>query len=145
MTDLILSLIFIIGLTFSGWYFATGNYSFDEVTIYQLWCSKDRVNGECRAEEEAANPVTYKALVDHQTVMYWYDGGEPTKLENCVVRDYENWSCEIHENGSFYKTYMIDGYIHEDYTNKTKDHFYQGPRWKWTLLNLKMKFNKSAK
>ena len=65
------------------------------------------------------------------------------KVDNKFYIDLE--LSQLNENGSFYKTYMIDGYIHEDYTNKTKDEFYQGPRWKWTLLNLKMKFNESAK
>jgi hypothetical protein len=139
MTDFILSLALILSLTFGGWYFATSNAFSDEVTVYNLWCSKERVNGECLEKEEAANPIRYKAFVQQQTVMYWFEGDKPTKLNNCVVRDYQNWSCESHVGERFYNTYMIDGYIHEDYSQKVTSLFYQGPRWKWLLLNLKMK------
>jgi len=137
MTNLISTAILILIVTFLGWYYASSDIFSDEVTVYNLWCSKERIDGKCLGKEEPANPITYKALVDQQTVIYWFEGGALTKLDNCAVKDSENWSCE---SGSYHH-YMINGIYHEDYPHKVKSTFYQGPRWKWTFLYLKMRFN----
>lgn len=136
MTNFISTFLLILILSCVGWYYATSDVFSDEVTVYNFWCPEERVNGECLGKEELANPIKYKALVDQQTVMYWFNGSRLTKLNNCVVKDYENWSCEEGR----YKTYMINGVIRGDYDHKV-ELFYQGPRWKWVLLDFKKKIN----
>lgn len=126
-------LIILIG---SFWLWNNGSVS-DGITKYQAWCSTPLVNNECTGKEEIANPVSFKANEEQQTVIEWYEKSAPTKLHNCAVRDYENWSCETKDADSYFKKSMIDGeYTEESSSSKyyEKSIFYIVPKWKWYLI-----------
>ena len=101
-----------------------------EIMVYQGWCSTPISDAKaCRGNEESANPVTYKALSDNQTVIYWFEGRAPDRLTNCAVRDAKNWSCG---QGEGFSTTMIEGRISE--TSKFGVIFYQVPKYRWYWL-----------
>ena len=112
-----------------------------EVTVYSGWCSEARQNSKCKAKEEAANPTTYKAIVDQQTVVYWIGDGEPSKMTPCAVRDAKNWSCQVGSGSNWFpdaKTAMVDGALIKSGGGGFDGLFYQVPKWRWWWLKLNM-------
>jgi hypothetical protein len=109
-----------------------------EVTIYRAFCKTQRVQGTCKFDnEETANPQSFKAYPDQQSVIYWIGDSAPTKYSNCAVRNTINWHCTI---GPRMEYSMVDGIYVETldfpFTPST-DLFYQVPRWRWWLLEVK--------
>ena len=102
----------------------------NEIAVYQGWCPRLRTEaGVCQVGEESANPVTYKASPETQSVVYWFKDHAPSRMTNCAVRDAKNWSCN---QGEEYSTAMVDGRLAE--TSKLGPMFYQVPKYKWYWL-----------
>ena len=107
----------------------------NEITVYNMFCTKGRVNGECKSEEQTANPTSFKVYPEQQSVVTWIGDGPVTRFENCAVRDVTNWHCR---NGHFEHT-MTDGeYIDsaEPPFTGISNLFYQAPRWRWWMVKL---------
>ena len=133
-------LIFIV-FCIAVWLFTDSAPFRSEVTVYFGSCTEARQNSKCKAKEEAANPATYKAIVDQQTVVYWIGDGEPSRMTPCAVRDAKNWSCQIgNGNGLFpdAKTAMVDGALIKTGRGDLDEFFYQVPKWRWWWLKLNM-------
>jgi hypothetical protein len=119
-----------------------------EVKVYHGFCTGKYENSICDSKEEGANPITYKALIEQQRVIYWNDtGGLLNSHSNCTVRNSRNWKCDADadENGvPKYQWQMIDG----DYTEIVRGSlgitsvFYQIPKWKWWWLRIAGNFSK---
>jgi hypothetical protein len=107
----------------------------NEITVYNMFCTTDRVKGVCKGEEQTANPSSFKVYPDQQSVVTWTGDGPVTRYDHCAVRDVTNWRCQ---NGHFEHT-MTDGEYTEDaeppFTPMTKI-FYQAPRWHWWTVKL---------
>lgn len=119
------------------------NFFDSEVTVYNMFCTKGRVNGACASIEETANPTTYKVLVDQQSVVYWIDHGAPVRFPYCAVRNVQNWSCK-YETGNEIpeREYtMTDGYFSETEKDGTigGSIFYQVSGWHWWSIWLAQK------
>ena len=132
------------GLMFCAWNWSDRFPFRDEFTVYLGFCPKERVGGVCPVAEEAANPTTYKVLVDQQAVVYWVGDGAPSKLEHCAVRDSRNWSCQIGDGKEAdIRRQLADGEYGEVVFNSTLARppaiFYQVPKWKWWMLHVGMK------
>lgn len=114
-----------------------------EVTVYNGFCPKPRVNGKCAAGEETANPTTYKASAELQAVVYWSANGPPRKYEKCVVRDAKNWTCPALEtDGTSNAEYrMIDGEFRPSGFSFDSP-FYQVPKWEYYLIKLNKRGDK---
>ncbi|MGY3441123.1 hypothetical protein [Bradyrhizobium sp. USDA 4473] len=107
----------------------------NEVTVYTMFCTKDRVNGVCTGEEQTANPTTFKVYPEQQIVVSWVGEGPVTRMENCAVRDVSNWHCR---NGHFEHTMTDGSYLsaaEEPFVGFSKL-FYQGSRWRWWMTKL---------
>lgn len=131
--SLVLGLL--VAATLLAW-FLFGHAPFaSEITVYQAWCPSARnAAGVCNSGEEAANPVTYKASPDTQTVVYWFKGGAPSSMTHCAIRDARNWSCN---KDSPYATSMVNGEL--TYSSVLGQPFYQVPKYKWYWLWLQTK------
>ena len=73
-----------------------------EITSYPLLCDKPLVGGDCHGKITPLNRSTYKVFTSSQQVVYWTPGisDRPVRLEQCAVRDAENWKCRLpHEQG----------------------------------------------
>ena len=103
----------------------------NEITVYQMFCTGEgRKDGKCKSKEETANPITYRAFVDQQTVIYWFEHSAPTRMRNCAVRDAKNWSCQLDDRWQTeYK--MIDGALGKTSDNPIQPIFYQASKWRW--------------
>jgi hypothetical protein len=77
----------------------------NEITVYNMSCTKGRVNGECKSEEQTANPTSFKVYPEQQSVVTWIGDGPVTRSENCAVRDVTHSYCR---NGHF-EHIMTDG------------------------------------
>jgi hypothetical protein len=106
-----------------------------EITVYNLFCTKERVNGACKGEEQTANPTSFKVYADQQSVVSWVGDGPVMRYEQCAARDVSNWSCQ---NGHF-KHIMANG----EYTDTAEwpflpvtTTFYPAPRYRWWWLKL---------
>lgn len=88
-----------------------------EVTAYSVTCTNGLPkNGKCESEEKTVYPVTYKAVVEQQSVDYWFDANDaPQHLRHCTVRDAQNWSCYLNNTGTEWR--MVDGQF-SDSANK---------------------------
>ena len=133
---------FWVGLVFSLWNWSDRLPFATEVTVYHGFCPKPRVNSVCEQGEEAANPTTYKALVDQQAIVYWTGGSAPSKLERCAIRDAHNWSCRLGtrraDDVDEIKWILNDGDFSETVDPlgvRVASIFYQVPKWRWWLLN----------
>lgn len=103
-----------------------------EITVYQAWRPRARTaEGVCTSGEEAANPATYKASPDTQTVVYWFKGGAPSSMAHCAVRDARDWSCN---QDSSYAISMVDGQL--IYSGSLAQPFYQVPKYRWYWLSI---------
>jgi hypothetical protein len=50
-----------------------------EVTVYNMFCKTQRIQGQCKADEEqTANPESFKVYPDQQSVIYWIGDSAPT-------------------------------------------------------------------
>jgi hypothetical protein len=115
-----------------------------ETTVYRLFCTGALTQGKCNAKEETANPSTYKAFVDQQTIVYWFENSPgPKRLQHCAIRNAKNWSCQLGnqlEDNPRYEWQMIDGQLRENGpTALSRDLFYQVPKWRWWLVWLEEK------
>ena len=115
----------------AGLWLAFDNAPFaSEIVVYQGWCPTARSEaGTCPAGEQSANPVTFKAFPETQSVVYWYKNQAPSRMTKCAVRDAENWSCN---EGEGYLSAMVDGRISE--RTGLASMFYQVPKYKWYWL-----------
>lgn len=105
-----------------------------EITVYQMFCiGEGRKGNKCESKEETANPITYKAIVEQQTVVYWFEKSAPTRLRDCAVRNAKNWSCR--RGDTFQTEYkMIDGTLSETSESPAQPIFYPAPKWHWWLV-----------
>jgi hypothetical protein len=112
-----------------------------EVTVYLAFCPGGRTSGQCKANEEYANPTTYAANADSQNVVYWSWGTAPRRYSQCAVRNAWNWSCPLGSPADPTPAYvqMIDGQIDERFRLSKEELFYQVPKWYWWLLRLTSK------
>lgn len=106
-----------------------------EVTVYSMFCTKERVNGICNGEEQTAIPTSFKVYPDQQSVVSWVGDGPVIRYGRCAVRDVSNWSCD---NGHF-KHSTING----EYTETAEwpflpvtTTFYPAPRYRWWWVKL---------
>lgn len=112
-----------------------------EVTVYKMFCKTERVQGNCKADEEqTAIPQSFKVYPNQQSVVYWIGDGAPTKYGNCAVRDTINWRCTMTRPGQVRMEYaMVDGTYIETldlpFISSTVT-FYQVPRWRWWWLKM---------
>jgi hypothetical protein len=88
------------------------------VTVYPAHCEGELVqrvgaNPYCRGK--VTSPLSrFQFTVDHQTVVEtWPDPTfppvPPTKLQNCAVKDAENWHCATGAAGTQFHELMSDG------------------------------------
>jgi hypothetical protein len=112
-----------------------------EVTVYNMFCKTQRIQGQCKADEEqTANPQSFKVYPDQQSVIYWIGDSAPTKYSNCAVRDTINWRCTQGRSGEARMEYsMVDATYGETldfpFIPSTAT-FYQVPRWRWWWLKM---------
>lgn len=128
--------------------FFLGGYLFNEwlgteVTLYKMFCTKGRVDGVCKSEEQTANPTTYKVFVEQQVVIYWVGDSSPVRLPFCAVRDARNWSCK-YETGSEIprrEYIMSNGNYYEVGEPRLlgSDPFYTVSAWRWWSVWLAQK------
>lgn len=85
-------IVLLILVSIAGWYF--GDRFGNETTVYRAFCAGNRENLECKSGEETANPTTYKAIIEQQTVVYWTGDSHPYRFRFCAVRDARNWACK---------------------------------------------------
>jgi hypothetical protein len=130
-----LMLLVIIGI--AGWPLVERMRN--EITVYKF-CTDGRVNGVCNSkEEQTANPTTYKAFPDLQSVVYWTGDGPPSRFTSCAVRDVSNWTCHYGragESGRVEYT-MTDG-NYSEYAEApmfaSTTLFYPVSRWRWWMV-----------
>ena len=67
-----------------------------EVTAYPLLCAAPLAANSCVKVELVLNRETFKVFPSTQKVVYWTPGvrDTPTSLEECSVRDANNWACK---------------------------------------------------
>lgn len=107
-----------------------------EITVYNMFCTKERVNGVCKGQEQTANPTSFKVYPDQQSVVSWVGDGPVIRYERCAVRDVSDWSCD---NGHF-RHIMANG----EYTDNADPPFtavatifYAVPRCRWWWVRLR--------
>ena len=68
-----------------------------EVTVYPLLCDGPLIAGDCRGKITPMNRTAYKVFPAAQQVVFWTPGisDRPVRLEQCAVRDSENWKCHL--------------------------------------------------
>jgi hypothetical protein len=130
---------------FSFWFFSTW-HSYEEVTVHAMYCAGDHPGGRCSKGEEIANPTTYRAYPDQQTVIKWtWNSGTITRFTFCAVRDGRNWTCQFEKAGDVPKVEytMMDGFLSttdfrkaEDkaFSSVPPDPFYEVSRWYWWFV-----------
>jgi hypothetical protein len=102
-----------------------------EVTAYNMTCPSALLNGKCESVEQTVYPVTFKAIVEKQSVDYWFDTNDaPQHLLHCTVRDARNWSCLLNSNMTEWK--MVDGQF-KDSANKNA-YAVSKSHWWWIKL-----------
>ena len=118
-------------------------HSYEDVTVHVMWCAGDRFGGQCSKGEETANPTTYRAFVNQQTVIKWtWNSGRVSRFTFCAVRDGQNWSCKFEraEEAPKVEYTMSDGvFSTTDFRtvgdkplgSTPSDPFYAVPRWYW--------------
>lgn len=110
-----------------------------EITVYPVGCSEQSKDNKCSGSWVPLNRTTYKVLVQQQRVIYWMTGFDipPDSLHNCVVRDRENWKCELGKN--FATLYMVNGSFREEFRHKSEDsgtEMRHVSSWRWWQLKL---------
>jgi hypothetical protein len=108
-----------------------------EVTVYNMFCAGEFKDGKCNGREETANPTTYKAFPEQQTVVRWYgDDGAPKRFGYCAVRDARNWSCQygIKLDPEEAHVQMVSGEYSEP--NAIEGAFFRAPKWHWWWVRL---------
>ncbi len=119
------------------------DWMFTEVTIYKMFCTKGRIDGVCKSEEQTANPTTYKVFVQQQMVIYWIGTSSPVRYPFCAVRDARNWSCK-YETGNVvpeHEYIMNDGDFWETGFGPSgaPELFYTVSAWDWWRVWLSQK------
>lgn len=114
-----------------------------DVTVYNMFCTGGLSNGKCSSKEETANPSTYRALADQQTVLYWNSNTDaPKRLQHCAVRDTRNWSCQLEdklEESPKIQWQMVGGEFREVVEKpfiSAQSIFYAVPKWYWWWVRL---------
>jgi len=111
----------------------------NEVTVYNMFCTKDRVNGVCTGEEQTANPTGYKVFPDQQSVISWVSKGPVTRFGSCAVRDVDNWRCQYEKAGQepHLEYIMTDGnFVLYSAPPFSTGPFYTVSRWRWWMVKL---------
>jgi hypothetical protein len=118
----------------------------EDVTIHYAFCPAGRVSGACSTGGETANPTTYRAYIDQQTVIKWtWNSGTITRFTFCAVRDGRNWTCKFEkaEDAPTVEYTMSDGELSTTDFRSAKDRplggatpepFYEVPRWYWWFV-----------
>ncbi len=136
-------LIVVLFVLIFGFWLVSDRF-WNEVTVYNMFCTNGRVQGECKSEEQTANPTTYMISADHQTVVYWTGDNSPKRFTFCAVRDVYNWSCKFEkaDETPTREYLMTDGKYHETATppRVVSDIFYPVSRWHWWRRWLSQKF-----
>jgi hypothetical protein len=134
LLQIIAGLLFVIYLYF---------YDTGEVTVYTTWnaCVNTADIKNCPIKENTAlSPIIYKASSKQQTVIFWFDDGESKiyKLNNCAVKDKENWTCidKTNPHSVTYTYSMTKGQYKEEPSVNTSVSFYH-----WWMLRIKEKFS----
>lgn len=130
------------------WLFSESLPFQNEVTVYKMFCTGGLKQGKCNSKEETANPTTFKALVDQQTVIYWHgEKDPPNRLLHCAVRNARNWSCQLGntlEDNPKIQWVMVDGEYREVVEKpfiSSNEIFYQVPKWYWWWIRLSQGHN----
>lgn len=102
----------------------------DEVTVHYVLCDGTvKEDGRCDGKDQAMHPITYKAVVERQTVVYWsWSDGIVEGYKNCEVRDSSNWSCAQSVGPNIR---MIDGAIEDEFGGNPRT----VPAWRWWLIH----------
>lgn len=116
------------------WWFGDDFWHWDEVTVHYAWCHEDLDKNVCKGKEQAGGTITYKALVDQQTVVHWSRNGNVVeRFEWCAVRNSSNWTCFDRKGDPLAaKHNMVDGVVQESALAR----LYVVPAWRWWLLHL---------
>ena len=66
-----------------------------EVTVYKVVCYEELKNGKCEGNGVSGYRKTFKAIESQQSVVVSYVGDHPSVywMDNCVVKDKNNWKC----------------------------------------------------
>ena len=109
----------------------------NEITVYNMFCTKGRVNGVCNSEEQTDNPTTYKVFPDLQSVVYRTGDGSLSRFTSCVVRDVSNWTCNYGKEPPHTEYRMTDG-NYADYAEPPMfaNLLYPVSRWRWWMVKL---------
>ena len=71
-----------------------------EITHYSARCEIPVINGHCTRPEYTYRPTTYRVDVEHQTVIYWMEGFNVQRLQDCAVADRMNWTCKFSDGSA---------------------------------------------
>ena len=98
------------------------------------------MNGQCHGQRKPAIRSTYRVFVEQQLVIYWSPDQQmtPFRLQQCVVRDLNNWTCKYPDGTDTLS--MIDGWFSIQYppgeTNPIANWTYVHG-WQWWKLRLR--------
>lgn len=74
------------------------NFIDKTVVMYLVYCGQKLENGYCLGKEIPLSRRMFKVSTIRQDVIYWErkEGidTKPRRLNDCVVRDYKNWTCQ---------------------------------------------------
>ncbi|MHB8474259.1 MAG: hypothetical protein ACYDC8_15705 [Gammaproteobacteria bacterium] len=128
--DEIIGIVVVAAVLLVGpWVFSESFPFQSEITVYNMFCTKGLENGKCNSKEETAGRVTYKPIIEKQSVVYWIEDGAPKIVNGCAIRDAKNWSCG--GASDIYKSSMVNG----DYSEEPSI-FYAAPKWHWWQVRL---------
>lgn len=117
----------------------------DEVKVYRMFCPGALNSAQCASAGVPVGSVTFKVVVDQQTVVYWYDEQSPRRLKDCSVRNSENWSClfpSLQSEGPSARWEMVDGNYRDAGSpsgGPSTIFVYQVPKWRWWVAKLAQK------
>lgn len=102
-----------------------------------MFCPTGRVNGVCKFDEQTANPTTYKAFTDQQSVIFWTGDAAPTRFKTCAVRDVSNWRCSFGKDAEYSMTGGDYVEVTEPPLIASTTLFYPVSRWHWWTVKVK--------
>ena len=127
--EILNALVVIVVITLGIFLYADSNYWKNEVTVYTIY------HNAKTSKDETMIPTTYKTLNEKQVVVHWVEGFAPSSYEQCAIRDYKNWKCDIKSSiVEPYEIQMLDGKL-TDSPLKLKESEIV-PKWKWWLVRI---------
>lgn len=118
---------FIYAISFVDLSFVKG-----EIVEYSLSCKSELKNGLCTTKPEfALRRTTYKPNVSGQYVLYWVEGFDISKLNDCAVKNRNNWACTFNDRSAKFGftggTYF--NYILQKETMPDRSYSVSKPEW----------------